>query len=283
MEKVENELDELLYRKIEKIPLEELLKDKLTPPKGKSYAIIDKYSAKILSFCSKDYTLRENSGIFLPFEQLLKDTGHLFNREIKVFDGNKFYVDYIIRSKVKSKSIIDILPMISIWNSYDGTVKTQIKFGYHKLLCKNKLSRPVGCQINVAKKHSVKDEEFTINNLTHFLSMVEQFLKETQTDIKTFERLHSNKVSIETFDTVAKHFKLSKEAKEVAAFRIEQEQKPLVYQNENGDMVNYKPSPLTMFIVYNAINHAIYNTNPKELPEVKSKKDKSLIDYICRL
>lgn len=282
MEAVATPPEKLLYRQVKKIPVVELLKESYRPPKGKTHAIVEQTSKDILSFCSEDYRLRKNSEIYKPFEKLLEKTGIPFIRQVKVVDGNKFYVDYIIKQKIESNKISDILPRLSIWNSYDGTVKTQIKFGYHKMLCGNELSRPAGCQIHLSSKHSADKEEFSKETIAYFLDLFNEFLSETRSDIKMFEILHSERVKPIVIETIASYLKLSKEARDMAMSQLKKETAGgMIYINEKGKRVKHPGSPITLFMVYNALNYAIFHTNSKELPDFKAKKDTALIEIVC--
>lgn len=268
--------DNILYEPVKKIPLSKLINNK--PPKGKTHVIIEERTGNILSFCSKEYTLRPNSAIYIPFENLLRQKNILFKKEVIIMEENKFYVDYIIKSKIKSLIIPDILPKLSIWNSYDGTVKTQIKFGYHKLICGNNLSRPRGCLINQSFKHSSDEEEHTSKDASYYLELFYQFMNETEHDIKCFEKLHKQKTNEKTMQILMSNLKLSKEAKEIAVQQLYKEAKGgFYYLNEKDKTTKYTGHEITLFAIYNAINYAIFHVNHKELPESKLKKDKNVL------
>lgn len=268
--------DRFLYKPVDKIPLSSLLANK--PPKGKTHLIIEKKSKNILAFCSEDYNLRKNSNIFQPFEKLLKEGNITFKKNITIIEGTKFYVDYIIYKNLKSNKIPDILPRISIWNSYDGTVSTQIKFGFFKLVCGNSLSRPCNCNIHVSSKHS-EDEN---NTIPQFFSLLNDFIYECDTDIEVFEKLYKKPAKVELLFHISDALKLSKETREVSLKQLKLEtQGNITYLDENNKKVVHKGGKINMFAIYSAINYGIYHVNPKELPEVKAKKDKMLINYIC--
>lgn len=268
--------DKILYKLVDKIPLSSLLTNK--PPKGKTHLIIEKKSKNILAFCSEDYNLRKNSNIFQPFEKLLKEGNITFKKNLTVIEGTKFYVDYVIYKNLNSNKIPDILPRISIWNSYDGTVSTQIKFGFFRLLCGNSLSRPCNCNIHASSKHS-EDENSTI---PQFFKLVNEFIYKCNTDIKAFEKLYKKPAKIDSLFIITDALKLSKETREVALKQLALEtQGNITYMDENNKKAIHKGGKINMFDIYSAINYGIYHVNPKELPEIKVKKDKMLINYIC--
>lgn len=275
--------DKQLYKPVQKIQLSELFPNK--PPKGKTHAIVEvEPNGDILSFCSEDYALRENITIYKPFEKLLKAEKLTFKKIIRIVDNNKFYVDYIIQTKVKSTLIKDLLLKLSIWNSYDGTVKTQIQFGYHKLLCGNGLSRPVNCQIHTSSKHSADEVEFSKEIVPFFLHQFKNFMRQSVKDMEIFEQLCRQKSDEVTLVKVSDKLKMSRESKQVAIEQLKKETAGnMVYVDENGQLVTCTNKKVTLFGVYNALNYAIYHTNAKELPEFKSKKDKTLLEEIYSL
>jgi len=279
---VKNSKDKALYFSVNKIPLSQLLKNKL--PKGKTHCIIDETNGDILSFCSENYSLRKNQDVFKPFEEMLKKMDYVFNRSVTIIEKTKFYVDYIIRSRLKSPTVGDLLPRISIWNSYDGTKKTQISFGYYKLLCGNGLSRPFGCQHKKTSKHSTVELNTKEDIIPQFLNQVEEFLKSSSNDLKVFEKMNKKKATSSLVEELGKKIKISKQAIDLAQKQFKKEvQGNFAFVNENGELVTHKGSPLSLFTAYNALNYAIYHSNEKELPEFKVQRDEALLQEITKM
>ena len=272
-----------LYNKVEKIQLSTLL-SALIPPKGKEYVIVDSSSKAMLSFCSKEYQLRKNSVIYKEFEKALDKKYVKFKKETIIIDRTKFYVNYIILSPIESVHIMDLLPVVTIWNSYDGTIKTQIHFGYRKLLCSNNLSRPTTCDFKTSSKHSSFDEEFTKYSIPHFMEMCMSFLKCIKKDIKVFEKINAIPATKKILDNISSKLKLHANARDLA---IAQHQKEMdgnyTYLNYKGEQVLHKGGKMTMFSIYNAINYAIYHMNNKELPEKKYKRNDLLMDLVLKI
>lgn len=271
-----------LYNKVDKVHLSSILSTHKLP-KGKEYAIVDWDNNTLLSFCSKDYKLRKNSIIYIEFEKALKKKNIKFKKESIVIDGTKFYINYILLSPVESDLIPDLLPVVNIWNSYDGTIKTQIHFGYRKLLCGNNLTRPTDCDFKTSSKHSASDEEFTKYNIPHFVDMCLQFLKCIKKDIKIFEKLHAIPAAKKFLDTISSKLKLHSNARDLAISQLQKEiDGNYHYLNHKEEQVFYKGCKMTMFSIYNAINYAIYHTNHKELPENKYKRNNKLMELIVK-
>lgn len=265
-----------LYFPVEKLPLAKIISNK--PPKGKEFVIMDKNSKSFLSFCSKDYKLRKNSTLYKSYEKELKNENIPFIKETTTFDNTKFYVRYVLFEPIKSKLITDLLPIACIWNSYDGTVKTQIKFGYKKFLANNRFSRPSICNIHSASKHSSDQPDNTINQ---FISFTKEFIRQIKTDIAIYEQLTKIPASKKDFDKIINKVKLSAEARDKALVQMEKEKHGHIkYKNHLQEELIHHGNEISLFSIYSAINFAIYNTNKKELPEIKCKKDCILIEQV---
>lgn len=272
-----------LFAPVSKVELSSILPGK-SFPRANDHAILDQ-NGNILSFCSSSYNLRENSTLYKPLEGLMKEQKIPFDRKIKVVDNTKFYVDYIIRDRVKSLTVNDILPKFSIWNSYDGTLKTTIKFGFYRVVCSNGLTRPVGSTVNIASKHrkAVKAEDgmdLSLATNNNILDSVKLFLTEVKQDMEVYEQLNQIKADVNNILKVSDKLKLSKSIVDSAVERFNKEtstNRSLTYVNENGELVTHDGSPQTLYTVYNALNYAIYNCNPKELPEAKLKRDQLVL------
>jgi len=272
-----------LFAPVSKVELSSILPGK-TFPRSNDHAILDQ-NGNILSFCSSSYNLRENSTLYKPLEGLMKEQKIPFDRKISVIDNTKFYVDYIIRDRVKSLTVNDILPKFSIWNSYDGTIKTTIKFGFYRVVCSNGLTRPVGNTVNIASKHrkAVKAEDgmdLSLATNNNIVDSVKLFLTEVKQDMEVYEQMNNVQADLKKILSVAEKLKFSKSLLDTAVERFNVEtstNRSLTYVNENGELVTHEGSPSTLYTVYNALNYAIYNCNPKELPEAKLKRDQLVL------
>lgn len=272
-----------LFAPVSKVELSSILPGK-SFPRSNDHAILDQ-DGNILSFCSSTYNLRENQTLYKPLEKLMKDQKIPFDRKIKIVDGTKFYVDYIVRDRVQSLTVNDILPKFSIWNSYDGTIKTVLKFGFFRVVCSNGLMRPIGNTVNIAKKHrkaahAEDGMDLSIASSNEIITSVQQFLSEVKQDMEVYEQMNQVKADVAKILAVSEKLNFSKNIIETAVERFNLEtstDKSLTYVNENGELVKHEGSPSTLYTVYNALNFAIYNCNPKELPEAKLKRDQIVL------
>jgi hypothetical protein len=272
-----------LFAPVSKVELSSILPGKKFP-RANDHAILDEHG-NILSFCSSTYNLRENQTLYKPLETLMKEQKIPFDRKISIVDGTKFYVDYIIRDRVKSLTVNDILPKFSIWNSYDGTLKTTLKFGFYRVVCSNGLTRPVGNTVNIARKHrkaaTAEDGmDLSIASNSQIVESVKLFLSEVKQDMEVYEQMNQVKSDLNKILSVAEKMKFSKNLLDTAVERFNMEtstSRNLTYINENGELVTHEGSPATLYTVYNALNYAIYNCNQKELPEAKLKRDQLVL------
>lgn len=267
-----------LYKVVKKIKLTELLPDKKFPA-GFDHAIIDQYG-NILNFCSEKYEVVHNSEIFIPIEAEMKQQKIEFEKKINIISGSKFYVDYIIKKKLKTVSIGTILPKLSVSNSYDGTIKFQTSFGLYRLVCLNGMSRPTNKTSSTSSKHSLNIEKAGV--FIDIINSIKKFINDSKKDIEIFEQMNKRIAGIPTIQKFGEKLKLSKKMIDVAEkrFMSETTKNEIQYTNASGRFISHKGSPKSLFTVYNAINFAINNLNDKELPEKKIEKDKQLLELV---
>lgn len=279
-----------LYQKVKKVNLKKIFPknwEKKYPnyqfPKGNDHAIVDS-KGNVLNFCSSSYNLRHNSTLHKPLEDLMKKNKIEFDQKIQIVNGVKFYVDYILKEKVESHKINDIVPKFTILNSYDGTLKTTIKFGFHRMICSNGLTRPCGTDSIFTKKHRkpVENEDLDLSSVSpdEILEGIKGFLNSIKDDTAIYEKLHEVKADAGIIIKVAEKLRLSKNVVEIANNRFELETNKkgtLTFLNDKNQVIKHKGYDPTLYLIYNAVNYAIYNTNPKEFPEVKMKRDKAVL------
>lgn len=262
-----------LYKPIKKVLLADILPGRSFPA-GHEYAIIDN-AGNILDFCSEIYFPKLNSEIFPQIEKGLRDAGMEFKKKIQIIGTSKFYVDYVIMVRMKTLYVNDVFPKLSIWNSYDGTSKFRKEFGFYKLLCSNGLCRPTEKKSSVSFKHTKNNEE----NINRIISITKDFIQDSKNDIEIFSKMNNRNAGPKTIEVIAEKLSISKHVTQAATdrYKLETESK-IQYLNEHNEMVISNGVHKTMFAVYNAINWAIYNCNPKELPEKKLEKDRQVLE-----
>lgn len=268
--------EKLLYAPIKKVLLADILPKHSFPP-GNEYAIIAARK-HILNFCSEVYSPTPNIEIFPQVEAGLKFAGLEFKKRITIIGNSKFYVDYIIMERMKTLSVNDIFPKISIWNSYDGVVKFRKEFGFYKLLCSNGLSRPTEKISTVSFKHTKHN---VVNISDEIATITKNFLKDSKNDMRVFDKMNRQDADTKVIKTLSKKLALGPHVVEAAENRFKLETTGKIpYLNEHNETVTSTPLPKSMFTVYNALNWAISNCNPKELPEKKLEKDRQLLELV---
>ena len=275
-----NSPPEDLYQHVKKLPIQILLPTHKCP-KDKNHVILQEKEKNILHFCSEDYKLHDNANIFKPFEEMLKSKKLDFVMRSLCIEKKKFFVDYILTKPIKSNVLTMQLPMISIWNSYDGTVAKQIRFGFYRVVSGNRIARPtVHCDINSSTSHRTSEDEN--ETMKSYFKRTEHYLENIPKDIKILERLKKLKAGPEVLERIADKLKYSQLIRTKARERLTQETNGLSGTFMDKP-IDYAGSPVSPLTIYTSLNYAIYNNNPKELPSFKRKKDVDLICEILRL
>lgn len=272
-----------LYKEVSKVQCSELLPG-IKFPTRHDHAIVD-VDGNILSFCSDNYNLRTNSSLFQPLENQMKSDKIPFDRKVVIRDGTRFYVDYIIGDRVKGPSVNDILPKFSVWNSYDGTLRTVMKFGFYRVVCSNGLAVPHGKTVDIYKKHykaskAMDGIDLSAMDSARIIEPFREFLNSTKEYLGIYENLNNVEADVKRIVEICEKLKFSKAITDTAVNRFNLETstgRNLTYVNENGELVTHEGSPATLYTAYNAINYGIYNNNPKEYPEVKLKRDELVL------
>ena len=272
--------DKQLFKDVRKVKTSEIL-PKYSFPKGKDYVVVDEFD-NILNFCSEDYSLIENKKVFLPIEDKLKNNKIDFNRQVNMSES-EFYVSYLLKSN-KEKVLGDLYPKLTIINSYNGNVRFRYEFGWVRLVCLNGLTRPNGetkIQIN---KHSEELNEASLMFLIRdILTDTNAFLEESKKDIERYERLNSKKVTAQLISEVTKQLSLSDKIATAATERFNFEtgksDEPFTYVDLDGNVRSSRNADESLFTLYNSINYAIFNLNPKEPMDKKQQKDAMLLTY----
>ena len=261
----------LLYREVNKIPLSTILPNN-KPPRSKTHAIIDKHSGNILHFCSKEYKLKSNHILFSPFENLLSNKGFSYTINIREIDNTKFYVDYIMKNPILNSGVGQFLPRFSVWNSYDGTVKAQIKFGFLRMLSNGCMTRPSDCNTVCS------DMNYDDHCMDKFWEKFSVFIRSSKDDLDIFEKLDAIKTGPDIIENIGLKLKLSPKIREEAVNKFEKYVRGnFTYKNAAGELEHHHGSRLSCFTAYSAMNYAIYNFNHKELPDYKLKRDRGVL------
>jgi hypothetical protein len=263
------------YKQVSKIALSDIL-PKMSFPPGFDYAIVS--SNEILNFCSAKYELVENYKIYIPLEFELKKANLPYRKIAKIINGSRFYVDYIIGNRLSGPTVNDIQAKISVWNSYDGSLRFRQEMGFYRVTSGSILSRPTESKVKTYKHSRMIQDN---NVFTQIVLDIQDFIKQIPQDLEVFEKMNRRKAGLPTLIETGKRLKLSHLLIDAARERfIKETTGGESYINEFGELVKHPASPKTILTIYNALNWAIYNRNPKELPEKKLERDRKLLELL---
>lgn len=224
----------------------------------------------VVNSCSRGYQLVPNEKLLVPIVEAISDEHDVQIRARRNDLYSKFAIDLIFRKKglgIAKKD--DIFPQIKILNSYDGSLKLQVNYGFHRLACSNGLSVPVGEQTKGLKiMHTSGTTDQTIESL---LKGVKDFIGISKDLAKLYDPLLKVKLSeagaAKVIEEIAEETKFSKKSAEAAMERLQKEAKTGL--------------PITNWLVYNAVNHSLYNNPDNKMPEHKRDKvDKEILQFL---
>jgi hypothetical protein len=262
-----------LFFGVEKVPNENLFKDpEITFNSNLTHSIVVQTAKgpKIVKSCSKGYGLMSNEELMSPIIERLEGK---YNVEAKVtqFNHSKFYTDFIIKDKeipIIKKDMI--FPRIRMNNSYDGSVKYQFSFGFYRLVCENGMTAPVtGMQSNNIKLRHTPGN--SVGAMDKTMKAIEVFLEQAPEIAKGYQDLAKTKLNwekaMELVEKVLEETKFPKKAKDEAIARL---------TLEHGTM----DLPLSEYLVYNALNYALYKSSSNMKTHKKDRIDMQVLKYI---
>lgn len=273
MQKQHEKALQKIFFDVRKEELSPLLKKgaNLTMSKDLSHCIIATTEAgdKIVQFCSENYVLLSNSELMIPLVEAVEKEHNL---EIKASHANhsKFFVDFMYKDKSIKLEKDSIFPRMRLYNSYDGSIRYSFGFGFHRLVCTNGLSVPIkGTGDTFKAMHTTAMGEGRA--LTKTMEAIEKFLKGAKLGVEGFRTLMENKhKSIE--EAIIRMAAVAKET-EYPAKNIEAATARLQVEKNMG----YK---LDDYLIYNAMNFAMYNNESKQLEHKKDKADNAVLQFM---
>lgn len=277
-----SEQDKQLFKTVKKVHASDIMPG-FSFPSGIDHAVIDE-NKNFLNYCAKDYSLVENKKILKPIEEKLQKGGVEYIRQVQIVTESQFYVTYLLKNK-NTKKLGELYPKLTIVNSYDGKVKFRHEFGWFRLVCLNGMTRPHGdTKIRVNKHSSDLTEASLMFLIRDILEDTNTFLEETKRDLERYEKLNSKKVTAKLIAEVTKQLKFSDKIATAAEARFKFEtgegKEPFTYVDLEGNLRSTGVADKSLFTLYNAINYAIYNENPKEAQGDKKKKDVLLLEAV---
>lgn len=221
---------------------------------------------RVVNACSRNYHLISNEELLGPLIDKLESM-YKVDATFKVTKGARFYIDFVIKDLEMFVMKNDrILPRLRVNNSYDGSVRYGLFFGFWREICTNGLM-------------GIKWEGFKLRHtpgtgaqaLPRTIDAIEQFMDDAPKILKTsYEPLVKRKLTqdqaAERIQEIIDNTKLSQKKAEPILQRLSIEQ-------EAG-------LPLNEFLLYNAINYVLYNDGSKMKQHKKDKLDEQILTYI---
>lgn len=236
--------------------------------------------------CSDRYELVQNSEIFPNVRQVLQLNGIQFTESYEMINYSRFYGKYVITDKrfayrVQGSSNDIIQPMLSVQHSYNGLTKYKINLGYFRLICSNGLVIPVKemkeYNLSIQGKHTkaIKESFAKLDStLKYFVNNAAQI---TSAITAKYDQLSGNMVTniedriTEVLNVI--NVKAKKQSGEYSDIyntvinTIDKERHQ--YNNKVND-----------WLIYNAVNAHLFNSDLKASPETQSEKDGKVFEYL---
>lgn len=262
------ELTRLFY------PVEKVLATDHAPgllfPSGKEYFIIaPKANNLVLNSCSSIYELITNKQTIMPFYEGLTDS-HNIEVKLRSWSHTRFKLEFIFKDrKCAMKKVGDLFPRVSMVNSYDGSVKFALDFGFYRLKCTNGLIVPdtdLGAT-KIKMRHTPKAGAA----LTNVMENIEEFLLQKDNLVHAYDPLLENKLRMAQAESrineLVEEQIFPQRSAELAMDRLRLEAR-------EGEEIND-------FLVYNAMNYALNNNPESKANDTKIDNiDRQVLDYL---
>jgi len=228
---------------------------------------------KILNFCSKNYEVLENQFVMNSFEGELKAAGIKYKKRYHQSGWSKFFIDYCLNLKeyrILPKDII--IPKIRVVNSYDGKLRLQTSFGFHRLVCSNGMTVPMGKTSSQKITHT--PSLYSDTGFNKVVSDFDEFVTNAKDYLKPYELLKHQTV---------KKSKLVERIQEVIeATSFPKRQAEAVLSKINEELVLLQIKEPTDWIVYNGFNNLL-NHNRTEIRMAEEKRTQVDLEILNHL
>lgn len=229
----------------------------------------------VVNSCSPTYELINNEELITPVVESLESEYDII---VKARHSNysRFFVDFLIKdhaidiSTGKKKELVkdEILPRIRMNNSYDGGMKYSYEFGFHRVVCSNGLTAPIGKTHKQKMMHTPSAGNG--NALNNTLNAITEFIETAKDLSKGYQPLMQNRLTIaqanEKIAQIVEELKYPKKQMEAATARLQTEA-------NMGYQVND-------FLVYNALNFALHQNDSKMKEHKKQGMDEKVLNFL---
>ena len=163
-------------------------------PTRKGYDNLIISNGEVVNVCSEKYGLLKNEDFFLKVEEKLIEADIQYDMRSINRDNRSFKVDYILNDDrydiVINGSKKDIIkPMLSFFNTYDGSLKGGGSYGYFRQICSNGLNI-VEAKLKFDVKHRGNIFELVLPKMD---ILIEQFMNNEYYTLKEKATLLSDR------------------------------------------------------------------------------------------
>lgn len=224
----------------------------------------------VVNTCSSTYELINNQELITPVIEKL-EAAYDLKIKASVHNYSRFHVDFVIQDhNVGTRKKDDIFPRIRLNNSYDGSMKYSYEFGFYRLVCTNGLTAPIaGTQHKMKMMHTPAAGDSVALNKT--LDAIDIFVEQSAQIIKGYKPLMDKNYktlaqATEKMMEAIKETKYPGRQSELAAERLAKE-------------VNMG-YPLNDWLVYNAMNFALFQNESKMKEHKRAGMDIKVLNYL---
>lgn len=236
-----------------------------------SQAIVS--NGKLVQTCSPRYHILNNKDFFGRMEHQLIDEGIGYKMRSYNINDSKFYVDFILDDESKKvhlhnnsiKGVDDnVVPMIRLTNSYDGSMKTAGYLGYYRKVCNNGL-HVSHMEIDFSVKHTRNKIELFMPNIDEILGRFMQ--NENYSIVNKMETLQARIIDpkniqnwIQALNEQDRVFSATKEKdNELIILPMAQLVEDIVIRDANATSV--EPNAWLLYSAFNEVIHSQLQTN----------------------
>lgn len=227
-----------------------------------------------VNVCSADYGLVSNESLIMPIWDALSQEYPDLEVKVVMSDYAQFYIDIVIKKgALRGANKKDtIFPRLRVYNSYNGAVKFSFLLALYRVICGNGATAVIpdterrGTFMHTAQlKDDGSAAESVMNKLVPFIAKAKEIVRGYDPLI---EHTLTQGAAIERIAEVQQQTDFPKKLVEHAAARLTLEATEL-------------KQPINDYLVYNAINYALFNSGETALAEhKKDKKDAEVLQYL---
>jgi len=232
----------------------------------------------VVNSCSKDYELIPNKELVMPVLRRLEES-YSVDVKVRMYNYAKFYIDYLILDHAMnvlgmSKPKKDmILPRIRQNNSYDGYLKYSYQFGFYRVICENGATIPLEGTKTFNNKFLHTPAAGNDSALNETLGAMDEFINSAPQLIKRYDPLI--KARVKSVEEAGKIIKTTIEETDFPQRQTEQVFAALQQEVSRGYDLN-------LWLIYNAMNSALYNAETKQVDHKRDKVDLEVITHLLQ-